>query len=208
MARPEDFYRYITMDVPGCPLPVVDQAIVDTAIDFCTRTGAWRAWSDLLKTIAGVSEYEIDLPTNSIVRQVEVVAIGSKQMGAISDLLESGDRPNWQDESGVPTRATFNEENSTVRLITTPTIGNESMRFLVSFVPTYNATTVPDVILKRYASGFGAGVKARLQVQKQSWADAGASQINSGIYEDAVRSAQAYVQRQGMRMPLRAKAVY
>ena len=208
MAKLADFYRYITMDIPGCPLPVIDQAIVDTAIDFCSRSGAWRVWSEKLATVSGKDSYEIDIPASAIVRQVECVALGQKQLGAISDLLETGDYPNWQDADGVSTRAIYDEENDVVRLIPTPTIGNETMRFLVSYVPSHNATTVPDLLLKRYARGFGAGVKAALQTQKQSWADGNAAAINGNIYEDAIRAAQARTTRQGMRMPLRSKAVY
>jgi len=207
MAALSDFYRYITMDVPGCPQPVVDQAIVDTAIDFCTRTGAWKAWTGPVTTVAEVNTYDIDLPTNAIVRQVEAVAVGTKQMGAISDLLETGAMPNWQDNTGQPTQATYDDENKVVRVIPTPTLGNETMRFLVSFIPTYNAATVPDVLLKRYARGFSAGVRSMLQLQRQSWADPASAQINQGIYEDAIRGATAYTTRQGMRMPLRSKAV-
>lgn len=208
MAALSDFYRYITMDVPGCPLPVVDQAIVDTAIEFCTRTGAWKSWTGPVTTVANIAEYDIDIPAGAIVRQVEAVAVGTKQLGAISDLLETGAMPNWQDNSGQPTQATYDDENKVVRVIPTPTLGNETMRFLVSFIPTYNATTVPDVLLQRYARGFGAGVKAALQLQKQAWGDPGAAGINQGFYEDAIRGATAYTTRQGMRMPLRSKPSY
>ena len=208
MAALSDFYRYITMDVPGCPLPVVDQAIVDTAIEFCTRTGAWKSWTGPLTTVANIDEYDIDIPTGAIVRQVEAVAVGTKQLGAISDLLETGAMPNWQDNSGQPTQATYDDENKVVRLIPTPTLGNETMRFLVSFIPTHNATTVPDILLQRYARGFGAGVKALLQLQKQAWGDPGAAAINQGFYEDAIHGATAFTTRQGMRMPLRSKTSY
>ena len=208
MAALSDFYRYITMDVPGCPQPVIDRAIVDTAIDFCTRTGAWKAWSDPVTSMAGVSEYDIEIPANALVRQVECVALGMKQLGAISDLLETGDLPNWQDVSGVPTRAMFDDALNGVRVVPTPTIGNETMRFLVSYVPTESATTVPDVLLQRHARGFGAGVKAALQLQKQAWGDPNAAVINSAFYEDAIQAAQARTTRQGMRMPLRSKVVY
>ena len=139
--------------------------------------------------------------------QVEAVAVGTKQLGAISELLATGAIPNWQDNSGNPTQATYDEENNAVRVIPTPTIGNETMRFLVSYIPTYNAATVPDVLLKRYARGFSAGVRSMLQLQRQSWADPASAQINQGIYEDAIRGATAYTTRQGMRMPLRSKAV-
>ena len=81
------------------------------------------------------------------------------------------------------------------------------MRFLVSYVPTYNAATVPDLLLKRYARGFSAGVRSMLQLQRQSWSDPGSAQVNQGIYEDVMRGAMAYTTRQGMRMPLRTKAV-
>lgn len=208
MAVLADFYRYIVADLPGCPLPAIDQALVDIGIDFCQRTGVWKAWSNALTSVADQSDYSITIPTDAQVRQVECVALGSKQIASISDLLLTGNRPNWQDDDGVVTQATFDETSNVVRLVPTPTIGNETLRFLVSFIPTYNATTLPDVLLQRYARGFSAGVKAELQIQKQVWADPAAAQINLSIYHDAVAACVAQVTRQGMRMPLRAKAVF
>lgn len=207
MAALDKFYRFITLDVAGCPLPIIDQEIVNTAVDFCKRTGVWRAWSEPQTVVANSDLYEIAIPAGAIVRQVEFISIGADIIKTTSDLAISGTNPTWQTDTGKSIQAVYDDETKSVRIVPAPVNGGDTIRFLVSFVPKYDATTVPDILYERFAEGFSAGVKARLQVKKQAWADPAAAQVNGAFFGDAIDDAIAFTTKQAMRAPLRSKAV-
>lgn len=65
-----DFYARVIPYVPGCPNTFASQAIVDSAIYFCEHSLALRFIADEFSTVAGVSQYDVDVPTNHLLSRI------------------------------------------------------------------------------------------------------------------------------------------
>ncbi len=79
MASHADFYPLILPAVLGCPYPTVDFAINRAAIELCQAGRVWEEAIDPVVLVAGVSTYDVSLPTDSV-----LVCIRSAQMGGDS----------------------------------------------------------------------------------------------------------------------------
>jgi hypothetical protein len=78
----EFFSRVIPM-ATGCPEPVAEQAIVDSAIDFCEKTLALRYQSDALFAVSGISTYDIEVPTYHALSRIIHAKIGDQELQAM-----------------------------------------------------------------------------------------------------------------------------
>ena len=81
-AASEFFSRVIPM-APGCPEPLAEQAIVDSAIDFCEKTLALRYQSDALIAVNGQSVYDIEVPTYHTLSRIISANIGDQELQAM-----------------------------------------------------------------------------------------------------------------------------
>ena len=52
-----DLVDRISPNAPGCPQPLVVNAVRDAAIEVCVRTGAWRYQHADVTTVDGTEEY-------------------------------------------------------------------------------------------------------------------------------------------------------
>ena len=206
MTALNNFYRFIAPSVPGCPEPMIDQEIVNTAVDICTRTQIWQVWNDAQTIAAGNARYEVDPQSGARVNAILSAKLdGEELVPASADQLDLSNE-DWRNATGEPTMYYLDDESGEIVLVPKP-IAAGSLEVLVSYATTYDATTVPDVLYRRYAEGFSAGAKARLLAMRQPWGDANLAALNIGIYEDCVRSILSLVSKAGTRMPLRVRSV-
>lgn len=74
------FYSRILPYLPGCSEPLVDQVLVDAAIDFCENSLAIRQNLDSFNTRIGAIEYDLDPPSSqyTIARVMSVNVAGDE----------------------------------------------------------------------------------------------------------------------------------
>ena len=80
------FYPYVQPHVPGCPEIVIDQHLQEAAADFCARSGIWRYDISEDFTVAGLSDYIIDVPTGAVLEDITDLYVDGFLMGRVSDL--------------------------------------------------------------------------------------------------------------------------
>ena len=75
------FYPRILPYLPGCPEPLVDQVLVNSAIEFAESSLTLRQNLDPFNTIVGITQYDLDPPTtNHDINRVMGVTLGGREL--------------------------------------------------------------------------------------------------------------------------------
>jgi len=86
--------------VGGCPLPMIDDAILQAVVEFCNRSRAYRFTPAQITVVASTADYTVsDLPANTAIAwllsaEFDEVPISTPDAGSIPVL--------WETEEGSP----------------------------------------------------------------------------------------------------------
>lgn len=165
------FIPNILPSVIGCPDFSMRSAVIESAIELCTKASAWTETMDLVLLRQGSHSYEIDLPKDARVLLVKNVwaskgELTSKTMTEIAGLI-----PDWQTAQGEPRY--FNQLNwEEFRVYPIPNSSNAALTVRASLAPLRTSTTLPTSFVDRYFQGIVAGAIARLAiVPGQAWSN-------------------------------------
>lgn len=178
MAKLSDFYSRITPYVLGCSDPLMEQAVRDACIDFCSSTLFLQKMLDPISLVSGVAEYELSPPDgDTAIVQVSEVWHGQRRLNLpITDNIYPvgafdttkaqvfGD-PIWyyHIEPTIPLR---------VYPIPDEAATEEQLTVRVSVRPTNDAKTVDDVLYDDWAGAIAASAMSKLfMVPHQPFSD-------------------------------------
>jgi len=170
-----DFERFVLPFCVGAPMPAVHDAVLDAAIEFCTKTRAARDFADTIMTQPGVPEMEIDAPDGDS-QVVEVLAAwlpGRQVDPATRPDLDAVYPAGWADltaGSAAEVQRYYCRVPSVIRLVPALTVA-VPLRLEIAVAPTRDATALPDILLSRYAEQIRDGALARLHQQAAPYAD-------------------------------------
>jgi hypothetical protein len=83
--------------VPGCPQPVVEQYVRDTAIEVCERTLAWRYEQPAIRLTPGVYDYPYEQPMGSEVHAVLTATVNKEPLDPVTLEQLYAKYPSWPD---------------------------------------------------------------------------------------------------------------
>jgi hypothetical protein len=86
--------RLVT-SVPGCPQPVIEQYVRDSAIDACERTLAWRYEQPLIRLTPGVYDYPYENPTQSEVHAFITASVNGRSLSPVTMEWLHRSYPDW-----------------------------------------------------------------------------------------------------------------
>lgn len=164
-----DFFSRTIPLVPGCPDPVAEQALVDSAIYFCAHSNAIRYTADTFNTVAGQSQYDIDVPTSQEFGRVMYLVLDEEQLHPTTSTLQ----PLEDVENAKPTRyfLTQNESELQLNLYATPD-DVYAVQLQVALQPTRNAKYVEDDLLTYWSDAIVYGAVSRLKsIPQQPYTD-------------------------------------
>lgn len=200
------FMSRLIPQVQGCPLPLAEQALVDSAIDFCDETCAVTVITEPQMMIPGVAQYELDLPPHTDVSRVLQIWVGSTPIRMISgpdanslvSALAGAASGGDIELHGAPSGAAIRSGELT--LIPTPDAqqtGRLTARVAIRPKPT--ATQFHDDLYLRWRSAVIDGALYRLaQMSGQPFSDLATSVRARAEYERAVGRARIEFNRAGM----------
>lgn len=179
MASLADFERFVLPLVEGAPAPAVEDAILDAAVEFCTRTRLLRAFLDPLTLVPGTTEFELD-PPEADTQIVDVTGawlpegkIDPATRPELEELFPNG----WawrQVGSTAEVRRFYCRLPGFVQLVPAVAVkAPRALRLEVAYAPTRSARELADVLLNRYAEQLASGALARLHQHKAGYADPG-----------------------------------
>lgn len=166
------FLPHILPDVAGCPAFTARLAIIEAAIEFCTKSGAWTETLALIPTTSGDYSYAPALPAGARALLITNVWAASSELTAKTMTEIARLIPDWQTAQGTPVY--FNQENWTeFRVYPTPNApGAAALTVRAQLAPTRAATTLPDFIADRHFQGIVSGALARLMLKPaQAWSN-------------------------------------
>ncbi len=178
--------------LPWCtavPEPLAYQALVDSAIRFCEETHIVRYITDPIQVVAGVRDYDIDLPQYADLARVLRVWFAPGPY----------DRP-----SGKPADWVISDIGQLSIYPVPPTDGVDPMFFEVATKPTRSATTVADQLYTDWVEGIVGGAVARLcGTPDQPWSN----DVNAGKGEMLYQRWRGKAQIEGSKGRVRRDTV-
>ncbi len=163
---------FLPRTLPWClsvPEPLVYQALIDCAIQFCEETHIVRFISDPIMVVANVQDYDIDLPQFTDLARILRVWYGPDPYG-----IPSGFPTNW-----------FVTDTTTLTIIPVPTTQRNDWMFMeIATKPTRTATTVDDLLYTDYIEGIAGGAVARIcQMPDQPWSNDDNAAKGQALYQ-------------------------
>lgn len=185
MAALTAFAKHVQPEVPGCPQPIVHEAILQACIEFCERTEMFDAVLPV-DTVVGDNTYALTAATGYSAYKVLFVRRGDSPLD--SSNRETFDATPALADAGEATHYYF---DSTGQLVLGPvpdTVETLSVKAVV--VPAVDATTVPDALSARWMLAIAAGAKAKLYSQKNTaWYDPAEAQLKERDFSEAINKA-------------------
>lgn len=186
------FYPRILPYLPGCSEPLVDQVLVNSAIEFAEMSLTLRQNLDPFKTVVGITQYDLDPPTaNHEINRVMSVAVDGQELTAglfeaiRNDLPTANAKPR-----GFYTDRT---DNTFTLKLSPPPDGRYTVVVGVNLRPARNATQLDDDLYNIWIDPIVSGAIARaMQIPDQPFTnfaqakyllDSAARQINSSRIE-------------------------
>jgi hypothetical protein len=205
MALLKDFSKWVRPSVPMCPEPVLLDAILQSAIEFCERT---RCNVEVIEitTIVGQAIYPIAVQANyepskllSLKRDIYPLRPADYRDVEVSPLYNSTNPTDF-----------FMDADNTLYLYPTP-LASEVLTLSLVTNPTVEATEVPDMLMtnRRYLT-IAAGAKARLMIDSGDvpWANPQLGVVQAAAFESGIDREMIRRAKGGGQKRLRTKGTY
>ena len=165
------FFPRLLPSVIGCSEPLAQQALLDSAIEFCGRSLAVTTTLDAVTLREGLASFEVETPTDTTIAQVLNLWYDGRE-------LESSpyvDATAMSTSNGDP-RFFYGEDIDEIFNITLMPAPDRTVRSGVivraALKPTRTANTVHNVLFERYAPAIVDGALAILMATPdQSFSD-------------------------------------
>lgn len=171
------FFPRLLPSVIGCPEPLAQQALLDSAIEFCGRSLAVTTTLDAVTLRAGNGSFEVETPTGTTIAQVLNLWFDGREIES-SPYTEA---TYGSTDSGEP-RYFYGQDIDEVFNITLLPAPDRTVRSGVivraALKPTRSATTVHNILFERYAPAIVDGAMAILMsIPDQSYSNESKAQI-------------------------------
>lgn len=165
------FFPRLLPSVIGCPEPLAQQALLDSAIEFCGRSLAVTTTLDAVTLREGLASFEVETPTDTTIAQVLNLWFDGRELEASPYV----DATAMSTSNGDP-RFFYGEDIDEIFNITLMPAPDRTVRSGVivraALKPTRSATTVHNVLFERYAPAIVDGALAILMsIPDQSFSD-------------------------------------
>lgn len=176
-----DLYQDILPHVPGCPEPLLDDAIRRAAVQFCRESHIWIEQISNVYVFKNVTRYSLDIPEGS-----EVIALSNIE-------TESGNGEIQWPSVNVYGLMTF-------KSMTT----NATLSVWVVLMPSQDATGLPDRIGLHYREALIEGALAILQaIPGRDWSAPNFVQMHKMAFQQGIVDAKQRRHRGNTERPMR-----
>lgn len=194
MAAYSSLVKEVLPYVPLCPDSLVEQNIRAAAIEFCERSKAYILDMDPFSTIAGVYEYDFDIPTGTEVHQVLYMTHDGKDMDPTSPRSLELNYPDWRDRTGNP-HVYLQKTPSTFWIVPVPN-GPKQIITSVALKPSRTSNNIDTTVSNQYRDAIIYGALYRLlRMPSREWSDVGAAQ--EYLYQFNLEITQAELKARG-----------
>ena len=179
-----DLSTYVRPEAQGAPDHLIERAVRDSAIEFCTKTDVYLAEPEYISIAKDVNDYSISLPTGTELNRVIDIFDNQTALKPISYsalLHVLGD----EDETGTP-KYYSQRDNTDIYFAPIPSEAN-SFRVLFSLKPSPTSTSIPDTVGREYRETIAHGAIFRLQMMSgYSFTNGQAAMMNKQLFDRSV----------------------
>lgn len=213
MATPlSSFTPRIAYRVDGCPDITIEQAVLDSCIDFCERSLILRQTLDPVTTAVGAKEIELDLPANARVSKILKVWINETEIEAASeeevstplalvdsipDVTSTNSFPGWYVETSP----------GVVRLYPAPDKAY-TVTVRAAIKPSRSSTSVDDILFENWVNAIVEGALARLYLMPEVWGNPNLAGVCTKAFMSYVSAASAEARHGRGNGELRVRPVW
>ena len=162
-----DLVYLIAPDVPGCPDPVIEQALLNAARTFCHKS-TWLWLHDIgpIAPVADTAEYDI---SSLLPEGYEVVSVLQAYQGK-RGLLPMPRRPISKSTARTATHF-LSPSPAILGLHPIPLTAGEDVYLVVAAKPSISAAGADDTLLDEFQQEIIHGAKAELKLMPKPWRD-------------------------------------
>lgn len=173
----EEFHPRVMPYVIGCPVPMVNQALIDASREFCLVSKAWRQTDDF-PAFDGLDVLDFDNPTGSEVVQVIRASVNRKPL----KILNGAAIPEFEDSVGERDAALYRVSEREYRILPQPSAG-QTISITLALRPTQSGTGIGDDVFNKHVAAIAAGARAILQrMPRQDWSDMQQAQLDAAYF--------------------------
>lgn len=184
MADLSGIARLVRIAVPGCPDPLIDDAIIDAAIEFCRDTRAVTETLNLT-TVIGQSTYALAMATGTRANRAQRVERDTVPLGKSSKPVFD-DNPHLR---AAGTAGHYYLDDDSIVLGPVPD-AVETLKVSVVIEPALGSPTVPDVLYNDWRRVIASGAKAvLLAIPKTEWQSLPDAAVENAMFRIGVESA-------------------
>ena len=189
MAAISSMTRFVALSAPGCPDVVVEDYLLQAAIDLCRRSFVWR---ETVQEPVSPLDYPFQLSAPTWANVLKVLSIvGAGVAPGLEELTirECDDRfVDWRTAPGVPAYY-VNDPRDTVMLVPIPT-ATTTFDITLAYEPTSTATNIPDALYTEHRDTIVAGALMRLcMMPGKDWSNPSLALANRAMFEAGVSAA-------------------
>lgn len=179
-----DFSQFIRPEVQGCPDYMIERAVRDSAVDFCTRTDVYVAEPEFVTIVQNVNEYDLSIDEGSELNHILDIFNNTTKLKPVSYSVLLGALGN-ESTTGTP-QYYAQRDNTQFYLAPIPSVSG-SYRVLYSLKPSSTSTSIPDTIGKEYREAISHGALFRLQMMAgQPFGNLSLAATNRDLFEKSI----------------------
>lgn len=209
----EAFLPMILVQAPGVSQPLAEASVRDAAIEFCKRSLAWVHHMDALPIVAGVADYDLDVPDGAVAIQPLDVWADGEPLDPAAPRELTALYGEWRAETGTPLYYLHEVLDGAVRQLTLApkpiaTVSN-GLTARLALRPTKTSTEIDEAIYEEYGTVIANQALGRLLLMpKRPWSDAEHGVALLREFSSQCSAAQLRAARGGTRAPLRSRTVH
>lgn len=201
----EDAFPRVLPYVNGAPSLTVLFHLREAAIEFMSRTLAWRVQLDPVLTEVDVSQYDLVLPDCAALVKLLRYKLDAE------DGLDIVDPDKGQEliDRGYSVDAVWTTDRTTFHVNPVPKTAGKSMVLTAALKPALDATEIPTTIFDHYIDAIASGAIGRIAaLPRQSFSDREQAALHMGLFKDRIDSVALQVARGFGRTSQRVRGHY
>jgi hypothetical protein len=176
-----DFHSDVAHHVPGCPNPLLDQALCRSAADFFRRTKAWTVWLEPITMASSLQTYELEAPEDTDIVSLQKATLNGHELPVAAFRLLT---KNPQSQT-MRERALISTDRSTVSvLMAQPAKTKLDIQAVITV--SQDARGLPDLHATFYREPIVTGALHRLLRVPGPFYNAQAAKEAFQAYEEAI----------------------
>lgn len=177
----------------SCPTAVIDDAIRDSAIEFCDYTYTWRIELGASRVRDGVTDYTINNPKCGRLSHVIYVGHDGAEVVKATERELDDTVEGWRTSEADVAQYYYMPDKETIRLALTPTTTESKvLAITAAFKPTVDATVLANNLYDDHLEAITHGALARLyDMDGEKWANPDGAAKKRLLFDVAKRKEKA-----------------